>query len=224
MAGNPLALVELAGELTPGELSGAVPLGWPLRFGGRLEELYLARVRALPADTQTLLLVAAADPTGDPALVAEGGRAAGHRSGGGRGGGDGPAGVVGAAGAVPAPADPVGGVLRGPGRGAARARMPRWPRSPTPALTRTGGPGTGPRPPPGPDEQVAAELERSAGRAQARGGLAAAGAFLERAAALTPDPARRAGRALDAAQANVRAGAFGKARDLLAAAEGRAAG
>ena len=69
VAGNPLALVELAGELTPDELSGAVPLGWPLRFGGRPEELYLARVRALPAGTQTLLLVAAADPTGDPALV-----------------------------------------------------------------------------------------------------------------------------------------------------------
>jgi hypothetical protein len=69
VAGNPLALVEAAGELTAGELSGAVPLGWPLRFGGRLEELYLARVRALPADTRMLLLVAAADPTGDPGLV-----------------------------------------------------------------------------------------------------------------------------------------------------------
>src|SRR5262245_18682798 len=69
VAGNPLALVELAGELTPAELSGAVPLGWPLRFGGRLEELYLARVRALPADTRAVLLVAAADPSGDPALV-----------------------------------------------------------------------------------------------------------------------------------------------------------
>src|SRR5579871_1658695 len=68
-AGNPLALVELARELTPEELSGAVPLGWPLRFGGRLEELYLSRVRALPADTQVLLLMAAADPSGDPALV-----------------------------------------------------------------------------------------------------------------------------------------------------------
>jgi hypothetical protein len=71
VAGNPLALVELAGELTAGELSGAVPLGWPLRFGGRLEELYLARVRALAADTRTLLLVAAADPSGDPAVGAK---------------------------------------------------------------------------------------------------------------------------------------------------------
>jgi AAA ATPase domain len=53
VAGNPLALVELAAELTPEELSGAVPLAWPLRFAGRLEELYLSRVRALPADTQT---------------------------------------------------------------------------------------------------------------------------------------------------------------------------
>src|SRR6266568_2755792 len=68
-AGNPLALVELAGELTREELSGALPLRWPLRFGGRLEELYLSRVRALPGDTQSLLLVAAADPSGDPALV-----------------------------------------------------------------------------------------------------------------------------------------------------------
>src|SRR5262249_60440277 len=69
VGGNPLALVEAAGELTAGELSGAVPLGWPLRSGGRLEEVYLARIRALPGDTRMLLLVAAADPTGDPVLV-----------------------------------------------------------------------------------------------------------------------------------------------------------
>jgi len=71
----------------------------------------------------------------------------------------------------------------------------------------------------GPDEDVAVELERSAGRAQARGGLAAAAAFFERAAALTPDPARRVGRMLAAAQADLRAGAFGRALELLAMAE-----
>ena len=71
----------------------------------------------------------------------------------------------------------------------------------------------------GPDEEVARELERSAGRAQARGGLAAAAAFLQRAVALTGDPARRADRALAAAQASLGAGAFDVARGLLAAAE-----
>jgi hypothetical protein len=71
----------------------------------------------------------------------------------------------------------------------------------------------------GPDEEVAAELERSAGRAQARGGLAATAAFLEQSVALTADPARRGERILAAAQASLHAGVFGKALDLLAMAE-----
>ena len=71
----------------------------------------------------------------------------------------------------------------------------------------------------GPTRRSRSELERSAGRAQARGGLAAAAAFLQRAVALTGDPARRADRALAAAQASLRAGAFDVARGLLAAAE-----
>jgi len=71
----------------------------------------------------------------------------------------------------------------------------------------------------GPDEQVAAALEHTAGRAQARGGLAAAAAFLERSVLLTADPARHAERVLAAAQASMRAGAFAKALELLATAE-----
>ncbi len=76
-----------------------------------------------------------------------------------------------------------------------------------------------PRPRQGPDEEVAAELEQCAGRAQRRGGLAAAAAFLEQSAGLTLDPARRAQRALAAAQAKYRAGALDTALGLLAMAQ-----
>ena len=79
-------------------------------------------------------------------------------------------------------------------------------KPPTRSGTLTGAPGIAPRAAPAPDEDVAAELERSAGRAQARGGLAAAAAFLERASALSPDPAKRARRALRAAEAKQLAG------------------
>jgi DNA-binding CsgD family transcriptional regulator len=218
VAGNPLALVELAGELTTAELSGAVPLGWPLRFGGRLEELYLARMRALPAASQTLLLVAAADPTGEPALVVRAARQLG---------------VGLEAGETPKVQRLVSWrpqvrfrhpLIRSAAYYAAEAGARRRAHAALAEVTDSDAdqdrrvwhlaeatPET--------DEQVAAELERTAGRAQARGGLAAAAAFLARAAALTPDPARRAERELDAAQAEARAGAFSQARDFLDAAE-----
>jgi hypothetical protein len=218
VAGNPLALVELAGELTAGELSGAVPLSWPLRSGRQLEELYLARVRALPADTQMMLLVAAADPSGDPALVA---RAAGQL------------GIGVEAGEAPGTGRLVSWaprvrfrhpLVRSAAYYAAPAEQRRRAHA---ALAAVADPGADPdrrawhraQAAEGPDEQVAAELQRTASRAQARGGLAAAAAFLERAVQLTADPDRRAARALIAAQAKVRAGAYAKARDLLAAAE-----
>src|SRR5262249_59565238 len=74
----------------------------------------------------------------------------------------------------------------------------------------------------GPDEGVAVELERSAARAQARGGMAAAAAFLQRAVALTHDPAQRPNRALTATQAHLQAGALDAALGLLASAEAAA--
>ena len=220
VAGNPLALVEAAGELTPEELSGGKPLGWPLRFGGRLEERYLARVRALPADTQMLLLVAAADPTGDQALMAK---------------------AAGQLGVGPDAGEAVGTgrlvswqprvrfrhpLIRSAAYYAASVGARRRAHQ---ALAAVTDPDADPdrrawhlaEAAAGPDEQIAAELERSAGRAQARGGLAAAAAFLERAATLTPDPGRRTERMLEAAQASLQAGAFGKARDLLATTQAR---
>jgi DNA-binding CsgD family transcriptional regulator len=216
--GNPLALLELPLGLTAAELAGGfgLPGGGPL--AGSIEDSFRRRVAALPAEARRLLLVAAADPTGDPVLVW---RAAGQLG-------------VGAAAARPA----VEAGLIEFGR---RVRF-RHPLVRSAAYRSASDPerqeahralaeATDPEADPdrrawhraqaaqGPDEEVAAELERSAGRAQARGGLAATAAFWERAAALTSDPARRAGRTLAAAQASVRAGAFGQALDLLAIAE-----
>jgi hypothetical protein len=132
-----------------------------------------------------------------------------------------------------------GGRRASPGARAHRVRPPapaigllsrlvrQRPRAVHRALAEATDPETGPdrrawhraRATPGPDEEVATELERSADRAQARGGLAAAAAFLRRAVALTVDPVGRVDRALAAGQASQRTGAFGAARELVATAE-----
>ncbi|HEX6452331.1 MAG TPA: AAA family ATPase [Trebonia sp.] len=222
VAGNPLALVELAGELTAEELSGAMPMGWPLRFGGRLEEMYLARVRALPADTRMLLLLAAADPTGDPALVY---KAAGQLGAGPETGEAPDTGLVSWRTQVRFRHP----LIRSAAYYAASAEQRRRAHAALAAVTDADAD-------PdrrawhlaeatvGPDEEVAAELERSAGRAQARGGLAAAAAFLERSLLVTADPARHADRILMTAQVSTQAGALGRALELLATAEAGGAG
>jgi DNA-binding CsgD family transcriptional regulator len=216
--GNPLALLELPRGLTPAQLAGGFGLPDELKLSGRIEERFRARVGALPADSRHLLLVAAAEPVGDPLLVW---RAAERL------------GIVASA----ADAAEASGLIRFGSRvmfrhplvrsAVYRAASPEARREVHRALAEATGPDIDPdrrawhraQATPGPDEEVACELESSAGRAQARGGLAAAAAFLERAAALTLDPGRRAGRALAAAHATQRAGAPDAALKLLATAE-----
>jgi len=216
--GNPLALLELPRGLSPAELAGGFGLPGAAPLAGRIEDSFARQLEALPPQSRQLVQLAAADPSGDRALV---GRAAGRLG-------------------IPVQAaDPAAeaGLVEFGGRVRFRHPLARSAayRSASfsdrqqlhAALAEVTDPQTDPdrrawhraQAAAGPDEQVAAELERSAGRAQARGGLAAAAAFLERAVALTADPARHAERALAAAQASLQAGAFGKALELLATAE-----
>jgi DNA-binding CsgD family transcriptional regulator len=216
--GNPLALLELPRGLTPAELAGGFGLPDTPGLTGWIEDSFRRRLRALPAAAQRLLLIAAAEPGGDPALVW---RAAGRLE-------------IGMDAAAAAEADGLLAIgervtFRHPLVRSAvyQAASPQEKRAVHRALADATDPQADPdrrawhraHAAPAPDEGVATELERSAGRAQARGGQAAAAAFLERSAALTPVPARRAGRALAAAQAKFQAGAFDAARGLLAAGE-----
>jgi len=216
--GNPLALLELPRGLTPAELAGGFGLPGAGALSERIEESFRERVDVLPAETRRLLLLAAADATGDPVLVWR----AAERLG------------IGAAAARPAAQ---AGLAEFATRvrfrhplvrvAAYRSASARERQDVHSALAEATDPQADPdrrawhraQAARRPDEDIAAELERSAGRAQARGGLAAAAAFLEHATELTPDPAVRAGRALDAAWAKLRAGAFEAALDLLARAD-----
>jgi DNA-binding CsgD family transcriptional regulator len=216
--GNPLALLELPRGLTATQLAGGFGLLEPQALTGRIQESFVQRLEQVDGDARRLLLVAAAEPVGDPLLLW---RAAARL-------GIGPA----AAEAVEAHGLVAIGervIFRHPlvrsavyrsasvgeRRAVHRVLAEATDRELDPdrrawhlALAAVG-----------PDERVAVELERSAGRAEARGGLAAAAAFLQRAVALSQDPARRGERRLAAAQASLQAGAFDAALRLLAAAE-----
>jgi DNA-binding CsgD family transcriptional regulator len=196
--GNPLALLELPRGLSPSQLAGGFGLPRALSLKSRIEQSFWHRLEELPEDTRRLFLVAAAEPTGDPGLLW---RAAERLH-------------------ISGPVLDAAETARLIEVDSRRVRF-RHPlvrsvvyRAATPQERRLAhralaevtdaqfdpdrhawhlAESTG-----GPDEDVAAELERAAARAQARGGWAAAAAFLERAAALTPDPSRRARRALDA--------------------------
>ena len=216
--GNPLALLELLHGMTAAELAGGFGLPGAGPLSGRIEDIFRRRLAPLPAQTQRLLLLAAAEPTGDPALLWR----AADRFGIGAGAAD---------------AAESGGLLVVGARVTFRHPLVRSAiyrsaslhdrREVHHALAEATDPQLDPdrrawhfaQAAPGPDEDVAAELERSADRAQARGGFAAAAAFLERATALTLEPAREAERGLAAARAMAQAGAFDAALRLLVTAE-----
>jgi len=216
--GNPLALLELTTGLPPAQRTGGFGLPGAVPLDGRIEESFGRQLEALPAQTRRLLQLAAADPSGDPVLMW---RAAGRLA-------------IGAGAARPAEEAGLGEFgarvrFRHPlVRSAAyRSASVQTRQELHGALAEVTDPAVDPdrrawhraQAAPGPDEEVATELEQCAGRAQRRGGLAAAAAFLERSAGLTLDPARRAQRALAAAQAKHQAGALDAALFLLAMAQ-----
>ncbi|WP_255436973.1 ATP-binding protein [Actinoplanes solisilvae] len=213
--GNPLALVELPRGLSLTQIAGGLgllPVGDSLP--GRIEQSFLNRVVELPDETRLLLLIAAAEPLGDPGLV----WAAAERLG------------ISPAAAL---AEGTDGLLSVHARvtfrhplvrsAVYRAAEPRSRRAVHLALAEVTDETVDPdrrawhraAASPGPDEAVAAELERSAGRAQARGGRASAAAFLQRSVQLTVDAPLRTGRALAAAEATLQAGDIEAARRLV---------
>ncbi|MDV3126535.1 AAA family ATPase [Mycobacterium sp. 21AC1] len=217
--GNPLALLELPRRLSVHELAGGFGLPGSAPLSAAVEESFRRGVQALPTQTRRLLLLAAAEPLGDPVLLWRAAATLG----------------IGTDDAAPAAAAGLAdfGVrvrFRHPlARSAVyRSASLRERQLAHGALAEATDPDRDAdrrawhraQATEGPDEEVAAELERSAARARARGGFAAAAAFLERATVLTLDSGLRAERALAAASATVQAGAFDAALELLAVAEG----
>ncbi|MFF9571543.1 AAA family ATPase [Streptomyces sp. NPDC014685] len=215
--GNPLALLELPRGLTPAELAGGFGRPDARPLASRIEQSFLRRVQELPHGARQLLLVAAAEPVGDVTLLAR------------------TAALLGIDESAASSAEAAGLITIGTRvrfrhpvvrsaayRVASAEARQQVHRALADATDQDADPdrrawhlahATA-----GFDEEVAAELERSADRAQARGGVAAVAAFLERAAELTPDPALRGARALAAARAKHQAGGYDTACELLDAA------
>ncbi|MCU1695786.1 MAG: transcriptional regulator, luxR family [Mycobacterium sp.] len=216
--GVPLAILEVPRTVSATELAGGFWISGKRNSTAAIEEGFVQRIKALPAETQTLLLVAAAEPVGDAALFLSAAARLGI-----------PVDTL-------APAEAAGVIEFGPRmrfhhplmRSAAYRAADLTERR---AIHRALAEATDPDVDPdrrawhaasaaaGPDDSVAAELEGSAARAECRGGVAAAAAFLERATVLTADPALRGSRAIAAAQAKREAAAPEAAYELLAMAE-----
>jgi DNA-binding CsgD family transcriptional regulator len=212
--GNPLALLEFAAELSGEQLAGVEPLPQPLPLSRRLERRFSVQVRSLPADSQTLLLLASADPTGDANLLWRAARLAGVS--------------VDAADALET-ADLLTLVprvafrhplIRSAVYSGATATARRKVHAVLAAATDDADADRQAwhlaAAAVGPDEHIAATLERAARRASARGGHVAEVAFLTRAAELTPDRQRAADRQVAAAEAAVAGGSPVRAQSLLA--------
>ena len=218
--GNPMALTELPHRLSPVELAGGLGLTGRMPLSGGLAESDRRRIDALPAETRRLLLVAAAEPLGDPLLLWRAARQLG----------------LGDSAAAPAEA---AGLLKLNHRVSFRTPLVRSAvyheasQDDRRGVHRALAEATDPQIDPDrhawhraqaaspPNDGVADDLVLSAGRARQRGGLGEAAAFLERAAVLTRDPELRAPRALAAAEAMHETGAHGAALELLAAADMR---
>ncbi|MDX6280631.1 MAG: hypothetical protein QOH03_1702, partial [Kribbellaceae bacterium] len=216
--GNPLALLELPRGLTYAELAGGFRLPSEYDLSDRIESSFQRRLATLLPDVRRLLLVAGIDPTGDPALIY---RAASYL------------GITVDVHDLPGFA----GLLEWGRRVTFRHPLARSAvyRAASPEERRLAHRALAEATDPvqdadrrvwhlahsaeGPDEAVAAELERSAGRARARGGVAAAAAFLERATELTPEPAQRVRRAIAAAETKLQIGALKPTLAMLSLAE-----
>jgi DNA-binding CsgD family transcriptional regulator len=204
--GNPLALTELPRAMAPGELAGGYGLPHAAQLSRRLEESFVRRFERLPPATRTLLLVAAAEPVGEPMLLWRAAAQLGIDRG---AGAEAEAEDLLRIGARVTFRHPLvrSAVYRAAGadqRRAAHAALAAATDAEVDPDRRAWHLAQAAR---GPDAALASELEASASRARRRGGLAAAAAFLEAAARLTPDPGRRALRGVVAAQAMFAAGA-----------------